>query len=352
MFLGIDPTLARAFATIEDGWGGRDAASGPLELRAAIDAALIDDFQSVPRSPGVVKSTFRVLTDDGHLLDVHRYARSSISEGADIDAAVLYAHGGGMIAGSTALYDPVLRFYALATGVPFFSVDYRLAPEATGDRPARDFLDAYGWMIRNAIQLGIDSSRIGFMGDSGGGGVAASAAILARDRGFRPTSTILICPMLDARNTTPDPGLEPAASWTSADNAVAWRARIGEEDLTPLVSPADNIDFGGLAPTYIEVGSLDIFRDECLRYAHSLVQGGVDVEFHLLPGAPHGYDWFAFESDYTERWLPGRIRAIQSIRQSPAVPDVLVSTTESTLTSDQRTMTRSVDDSIEFELRR
>jgi len=46
-----------------------------------------------------------------------------------VPAAVIYIHGGGFIGGSTGSYRPILRKYAVETGCPIFSFDYRLAPQ-------------------------------------------------------------------------------------------------------------------------------------------------------------------------------------------------------------------------------
>lgn len=69
----------------------------------------------------------------------------------------------------------------------------------------------------------------------------------------------------------------------------------------------------GLAPAYIEVGDLDIFRDEDIDYAARLVRAGVSTELHVYPGAPHGYDWIGYGGPLTARWKADRIRVIQSL---------------------------------------
>ncbi len=49
-------------------------------------------------------------------------------------------------------------------------------------------------------------------------------------------------------------------------------------------------DLAGLPPTYIATGSLDLFRDENIAYAQRLLAVGVPTEFHIWPGAIHGFD--------------------------------------------------------------
>ena len=52
-------------------------------------------------------------------------------------------------------------------------------------------------------------------------------------------------------------------------------------------------DFSELPPAYIEIGELEIFREECLACTQRLVAAGVSTELQIDPGAPHGFDALA-----------------------------------------------------------
>ena len=97
------------------------------------------------------------------------------------------------------------------------------------------------------------------MGDSGGGGLAAAAALLARDRGLAVARQILIYPMLDDRTTTPDPALAPWAGWSYDDNYTGWHALLGDLigglDVPAYAAPARAADLSGLPPAYMESGN-------------------------------------------------------------------------------------------------
>ena len=265
-----------------------------------------------PVSGAVSVQPLQITVDDGTDIAARWYKRSNERPGS----AVVYAHGGGMIAGNLDVYDAVVAEYVAATGVPFLSVAYRLAPEAQGPRPARDVFAAVQWLSDLASELGVEPNRIAVMGDSGGGGVAASAAIIARDLGVGLARQILIYPMLDDR--TLDAGaVAPFLTWTSDMNFTGWSARLGEQfgadGVLPASAPARLTNFRGLAPAYIEVGDLDIFRSESVSYAQQLAAADVPIELHVHPGAPHGFERFAPASQLAQRAMHDRKRAIRSL---------------------------------------
>jgi acetyl esterase/lipase len=72
-------------------------------------------------------------------------------------------------------------------------------------------------------------------------------------------------------------------------------------------------DATGLPPGYIEVGQIDVFRDEDTAYATKLSRAGVPVDFHLHPGAPHEFDSIAFDADVARRAIADRVRVLKSI---------------------------------------
>jgi acetyl esterase/lipase len=100
-------------------------------------------------------------------------------------------------------------------------------------------------------------------------------------------------------------------------NFTGWSARLGEQlgakDVLPAAAPARLTNFHGLASAYIEVGALDIFRDESIAYAQRLALAEVPIELHVHGGAPHGFERFAPTSALARRALNDRLRVIESI---------------------------------------
>lgn len=313
--LKLDPEIAATFASFAGHGAGVDppAPGDVMGLRDYTELSLQAVFQTLPDTPDVSATEYATRGEDGGTVSMIWCEKRDAATGA----AVVYVHGGGMVAGTARLYDRLVRHYVQLSGVPFLSVDYRLAPEYSAHGLGRDVVAAIAWLIDRAADLGVDPARIAVMGDSGGGGVGAAAAIIARDRGIALARQILIYPMLDDRNTVPDRFLVPTALWSYEANFTAWSAVVGGEpggpDVSPWLAPARLEDFAGLAPAYIEVGELDIFRDESIIYAQKLFAAGISCELHVHPGAPHGHDWANIEAAISRRAVAERGRILTSL---------------------------------------
>jgi acetyl esterase/lipase len=152
------------------------------------------------------------------------------------------------------------------------------------------------WLYTHAGELGVDPTRIAIGGGSAGGGLTAALGLLTRDRGEIPlVFQLLLYPMLDDRTvTTADP--HPYTGefiWTARANQFGWTALLGVPPGGPGISPyaaaARAESLAGLSPTFISVGTLDLFLEENLEYARRLMRAGVPTELHVYPGAYHGF---------------------------------------------------------------
>jgi triacylglycerol lipase len=209
---------------------------------------------------------------------------------------IYHIHGGGYVVGKASDLEPVHRPLAASLGCAIVSVDYRLAPETPFPGPVEDCYAGLAWTFANATALGLDAARIGVMGESAGGGLAAALALLARDRGaYRLAFQHLIYPMIDDRTCTRDP--HPFAGeflWHAHNNRFGWTSLLGHapggEGVSPYAAPARATDLAGLPPGFISTGALDLFLEEDIDYARRLLRAGVPVELHVYPGAFHAFD--------------------------------------------------------------
>lgn len=210
---------------------------------------------------------------------------------------ILHIHGGGHLFGSPEQSLSLTRPTAARHDCVVVSVDYRLAPETRFPGSLNDCYSVLCWMSEQAEALGIDGQNIGLMGDSAGAGIAAGLALLARDRqGPKVAFQNLMFPMLDDRTvseSSPNP-VSGQFVWTRENNAFGWRALLGvepgAEGVSAYAAAARAQDVSGLPPTWIGVGTLDLFVDEDLAWAQRLMRAGVEVELNVWPGAYHGFN--------------------------------------------------------------
>lgn len=209
---------------------------------------------------------------------------------------IYHIHGGGFVGGSVNEVEFLHRPMAADLDCAIVTVDYRLAPETAFPGNIEDCYAGLTWTFAHAAEIGIDPRRIGVMGESAGGGLAAALALLARDRGEHSLAfQHLIYPMLDDRTCARDP--HPVAGehvWTPHNNAFGWTALLGEEpggaSVSAYAAPARATDLAGLPPTFIGTAALDLFVEENIEYARRLLHAGVPTELHVWPGAFHGFD--------------------------------------------------------------
>ena len=216
--------------------------------------------------------------------------------GATPRGASLYIHGGGCVGGDARDNLRTLSALAARLGCAIVSVQYRLAPDTPFPGALNDNYAALKWLHDNAGKLGVDPARLVVMGESAGGGHAAMLAIAARDRGEVPIAEqVLIYPMLDDRTGSVRPVAPRIGTliWHAADNRKGWSALLGRPAGSARVPagavPARAADLHGLPPTFIGVGSIDLFAAEDTEFARRLIEAQVPTELLVVPGAFHGF---------------------------------------------------------------
>ncbi|KAF4556341.1 Alpha/beta hydrolase fold-containing protein 15 [Elsinoe fawcettii] len=286
--------------------------------RERLDAIFGPMLAALPAQPNIKQSTLTIDTPSGPL-DLHVFQPSNLPSGPT--PAVLLLHPGGHIALTSKVLAPGTALLAAQLNLPIYSVEYRLAPEHPYPADLDDSFSALTHLSSNATSLNIDPSKIIVYGASAGGGLAAALALRARDAALSPPikGVVLVYPMLDDRVTTAVPAVKDKLVWTEGDQVTGWSAYLGDlykSASVPLYAApgrAEKGDLKGLPPHWIDVGGLELFAGEDLAYAQKLTQDGVEVEFHLLRGVPHGFDTMAPQTGVARRALEGRERFIKEL---------------------------------------
>ncbi len=266
--------------------------------------AITCEQRFVPGPPGAPDVRVLVYTPPG-------------SDSAPLRPAYLHMHGGGYVLGNPELNDGANRSLVVDLGCVVVSVDYRLAPETRSPGPLEDCYAALMWLHAQAGALGVDRTRVAIGGESAGGGLAASLAILARGRGDAQICfQLLDSAALDDRtgsNSDPHPHCGEFV-WTQNSNRFAWRCLLGVEpgglEVPVDMVPARVADLNGLPPAFIAVGALDLFLEENLEYGRRLMRAGVATELHVIPGAFHGFAFAGTETPQVKTYVRLRMDAL------------------------------------------
>ena len=291
--------------------GGFNAIEDIKERRNVINSLIRMMTAELPPIDNIVIEDRNIAAPDALLeLVVRIYKPTRISGN---HPGILFIHGGGMIMGSIETENHKAAMLCETIQSIVVSVEYRLAPENPHPAPVQDCYKSLVWMTKNATELGFDTDRLAIVGGSAGGGLAIGTALMARDQEFPKLSFQMAnYPMIDDRNETPSSKeITDVGIWDRKANIEAWDWYLGGKNADEFAAPARAKDLSGLPPTFIDVGELDLFRDEDIEFAKRLLQAGVTTELHVYPGAYHASESFAPEAELSKQIWTKRIEALK-----------------------------------------
>ena len=210
---------------------------------------------------------------------------------ADRRAVVIYLHGGAYIMGSAAVYRHVCAALSGYAGVRVIAPDYRLAPESPHPAAVQDAVAVY----RHLLDSGYAADKIGFAGDSAGGGLCFALLIAAREAGLPdPKCIAAFCPWVDLtmeqssirRNARKDP-LLPASRFEDAREFYMQGGDYRAPTASPLLA-----DIPAPPPTLIQASRIELLEDEAAEMADKLRAAGGDVRLEWWRKTPHSWHLF------------------------------------------------------------
>ncbi len=267
--------------------GDRPAERGDLTQRRQQTESSFAAIRPAPQA-GVQVKDHEVAVEGGHIL-VRTYIPDHIERPAPV---LFYMHGGGWYLGNLDSAEAECVIQAADVPAVMVSVDYRLAPEFKFPIPFDDCMAAYGWVLDNAAELGIDVQRIAVAGGSAGANLAAAMCLAIRDRGLQlPCLQLLDVPFLDF--TFSAESLVTAQSGYGLTTEEVYECaelyiRDDADRLDPRVSPLLADDLSGLPPAFILTAEFDPVRDDGERYLERLHQAGVGAACFRVLSHIHG----------------------------------------------------------------
>ena len=281
------------------------------EARAA--AWSFAELQGVPEAVASVEYTFV----PGPRAELP--ARIYTPEGSGPFPGLVYFHGSGWVVLNIAICDTTMRALANSTGCKVVAVNYQKAPEHPFPAPFEDCWAATNWVFEHAEELLLDPARIGVIGDSAGGNLAAAVALRARDEGAPKLAfQALIYPAVEH-------GWDTGSMHENAEGYLLqresmrwfWNHYLPDKSLKDdwRVSPLAAADHSGLPPTFIATAEFDPLRDDGRRYHAKLHDAGVPVTYVEYDGMIHGFYWMQGVCDGAKRLHADLAEAVREALQ-------------------------------------
>lgn len=205
--------------------------------------------------------------------------------GSTPTGSVIYVHGGGWVNQIAGQHWELAAQIAAEANTTVTVPIYPLVPFGTAAAVAAGIVDL---VLQNLERYGATC----LAGDSAGGQIALSTALLLRDEyGITLPRTVLISPALDLSWGNPQiPSVQPSDPWLATPGgevlAQLWK---GERDiLDPVVSPLMG-DLTGLGPITLFSGTRDVLNPDAHLLAEKARTAGVDLVFHEALGQVHVY---------------------------------------------------------------
>ncbi len=255
-----------------------------------------------PRPAPVYPTDVRVEADVTYLPEDRKEKADlyfPLEKAATPTAAILVIHGGGFNDGEKSRNREISISRNMALrGYVAMSIDYRLRKtegQVTWPQSLHDAKTAVRWLRKNADRLGIDPERIGVIGCSAGGNLAAMLATTGPADGLDPASPYAEVPA-SVRCAVDFYGAVDLMNYH--DMKMFAKTRVEAPELYKKASPINYVDAKD-APMLLVHGTADetvpLSQSETL--AAALKTAGVEHELVVIPDAPHTFDLEPKERD-------------------------------------------------------
>ena len=202
--------------------------------------------------------------------------------------AIIYAPGGGYARVAAGLNGGEIVRWLNGIGVSVFMLKYRHA-DYGAPAPLQDAVRAVRIVRSRAAEFAVKPDRIGMLGGSAGGHLAASAGTLfdapegrtgaELDRvSGRPDFVVLIFPVITMQEPFGHGASRRGLLGANPDDASKHRWSV-DEQVTPQTSPAFLVHSAEDTVAVVE---------NSLQFYQAMRRAKVPIEMHLYPRGPHG----------------------------------------------------------------
>jgi len=215
---------------------------------------------------------------------------------ADIDTPIIcFIHGGGWCIGDLDSHDQQCRRMAIETGYTVISIDYQLSPEVKFPVALHEVTEVIEYLIKHPEYLNRKMTEVIIMGDSAGGNLSITSALLLIDKGYRESIRCIvpIYPVIDCQG-------DKRGSYQEYDQGLILTKHLMElfsanyipdhHDLRdPLLSPIYSNKLSDLPPCFVLTAGFDPLRDEGEAFALRLKELGNIVKLKRYENSLHSF---------------------------------------------------------------
>lgn len=219
-----------------------------------------------------------------------------IQKAGNQKGTVFYIHGGGFTVGSARERRAVCQYITARYGYNCVTFNYRLAPENLWPAPLEDCLTAYTALLKT----GVSPEEIVFMGESAGGTLVLSLALLLKEKELpQPRALVALSPCVTqvdklpsyTRNAATDYMLRTAVAEGKIKVVFGSRANDSEYLRQPTISPLYG-DFSGLPPVILSASDTEALLDDSKVLYEKLQKQGHQVTLDIRHGVCHAFQVF------------------------------------------------------------
>lgn len=268
-----------------------------------------------------VRITEHQVAVPGHPSVRVRIYHPSVVGDAPVPAVLAFFGGAFRIGGiDYPTTDAAYRRRCVDAHVAIAAVDYALAPEHRYPVQIEQAYAALDWLFASAGEVGVDPSRIGVLGVSAGGSLAAAITLVNRDRAQHPLVVqVLEVPVVDLTGAHLDLGAMRGlgiprflANRELRSVARTYLARP-QDAREPYASPLRADSHEGLPPAVILIAEYDPLRGDGDAYGAALRKAGVDASVVRYQGVTHDTPIFTGALPAARRWHDDVVAALRRL---------------------------------------
>jgi acetyl esterase/lipase len=253
---------------------------------------LVDTQNSKTFDYSEVEESEETIMQDGEKLKIH--VMKPAGAGTRLPVFV-FIHGGGWVLGDYPTHRRLVRDLVVASGAVAVFPDYTPSPEARYPVAINQIYAAAKWVAAHGNAIGVDGSNLALVGNSVGGNMAASVALMAlKKNGPEIKLQVLLWPVTDSGFETGSYQELGEGRFLTRnmmiwfwDNYLPEKETRNEIYASPLKATLEQLK--GLPPALIQTAENDVLRDEGEAYARKLDEAGVPVTLCRYGGLIHDY---------------------------------------------------------------